>query len=149
MENRFKHLNRDPNEAVLARKYSRPTAFEWDRENTVADFFGETGEEAVAMLHPQLKDIKPLVDKVLKACSRPEIAIINRLQRDWAVLVGTALAPLTRPIKLNGNCLEVSVSNSTVLYALCTPMLRAQLCRTLASVTENAVMDVKFTIAGK
>ena len=101
------------------------------------------------MLHPQLKDIKPLVDKVLKACSRPEIAIINRLQRDWAVLVGTALAPLTRPIKLNGNCLEVSVSNSTVLYALCTPMLRAQLCRTLASVTENAVMDVKFTIAGK
>lgn len=142
-------LSRDPNEAPLARKRSQPNRIEKRREDAVADFFDQTRQEAFACLHPQAKAMAPLVEKVMRELRRPELPLFNRIVQQWGQLTGAPLRTLARPLQLKGNCLEVSVSNPTVLYALCTPMLRQQLCDSLSRLTGGLVMAVKFTVSGK
>ena len=77
----------------------------------------EDGASAVAAKLPDPKPIKDIVDKALGHLAPPELALLERIRRNWQSLVGEGVASFVFPARIQKGVLEIEIAHPAYLSA--------------------------------
>ncbi len=82
------------------------------------EWYGEEdGASAVTARLPKPKPVKDLVDKALGRLAPPELALLEKIRRDWNNLAGTGVASFAFPARIRNGTLEIEVTHPAYLAA--------------------------------
>ena len=119
------------------------------REDLLADFLGDARASSVlADLHPQTRRVGTFVEALLKQLHPEELDLRQRLERQWASLVGEVNARQCHPLSIRGTTLVIEVFQSMFLYLLKTEQRNIVLQR-VSDYTGGKITAVDFIPAGR
>ena len=88
------------------------------------------------------------MDDVLSRLGMGDAVVLEKIQAQWAELVGADVARRAQPSGLRGTALTVAVSSPTWLYVL-EREHRAKITERLKAATSGAVVQVYFVPQGR
>ena len=130
-------------------KWRRPSKNERAREQALNDWYGKdfAGREIVA--HRQdFKSINDLVQDVEKRFGLEEENIYNKMLSNWSEIAGEELKGQIFPVAVKGDCLNIEVGNSSIMYML-NGFMRKHLVENVIRISEGKLKDIRFVPKGR
>jgi len=127
----------------------RPTPSERRREEALEDWYGpEEAPGEIAAHRSPPRPVGAVLDDVLSRLGMGDAVVLEKIQAQWAELVGADVARRARPSGLRGTALTVAVSSPTWLYVL-EREHRVKITERLKAATGGAVVQVFFVPQGR
>lgn len=149
--------NKSDSELWLDRQEHRQKSHKWrtasrkerQRENLIRDWYGEDTARAIRMERQRsAKKAGDSIDQLLRRMTPPNMFLMEQLRQQWAEIVGEDNANNSIPIRLDGNRLEIEVTNPSWMYVLAT-MHAGNIREKVRSFSNKKITDIRFVPAGR
>ncbi|MFW5996906.1 MAG: DUF721 domain-containing protein [Lentisphaeria bacterium] len=149
--------DKSDNELWLDRKEHRNKSHKWrtasrrerQRENLLRDWYGEETARAMRLDRQRgTNRIGDTIDSVLQRMTPPNMFLMEQIRANWAEIVGEDNANNSSPLRLDGNRLEIEVTNPSWMYVLAT-MHAGKIREKIRRFTDGKVDAIRFVPAGR